>query len=155
MSTLKIILFFLLVFAGIKGSAQENNLLTDTTMKKQFLGLRTCIYKVPDLNEAKNWYAKAFEVQPYFDEPFYVGFNIGGYELGLLPREGDSSTSSDHVLTYWGVEDIQAVYNHLIKLGAAVHEAPHSVGDPLLVASVKDPWDNVIGLIFNPVFKVE
>ena len=51
------------------------------------LGLRTTIYKVSDLLKAKSWYAKAFETQPYFDEPFYVGFNIGGYELGLLPEE--------------------------------------------------------------------
>jgi len=40
-----------------------------------------------DINEAKKWYAEAFESEPYFDEPFYVGFNIGGYELGLLPEE--------------------------------------------------------------------
>ena len=43
------------------------------------LGLRTTIYKVDDLAKAKEWYAKAFETQPYFDEPFYVGFNIQGY----------------------------------------------------------------------------
>ena len=42
------------------------------------LGLRTTIYKVGDMNEAKHWYAQAFGVQPYFDEPFYIGFNIGG-----------------------------------------------------------------------------
>ena len=51
------------------------------------LGLRTTIYKVEDLNNAKKWYLKAFGTQPYFDEPFYVGFNIKGYELGLLPEE--------------------------------------------------------------------
>jgi catechol 2,3-dioxygenase-like lactoylglutathione lyase family enzyme len=45
------------------------------------LGLRTAIYRVPDLAKAKAWYAKAFGTQPYFDEPFYVGFSIGGYEL--------------------------------------------------------------------------
>jgi len=49
------------------------------------LGLRTVIYHVPDLQRAKAWYSTAFGVQPYFDEPFYVGFNIGGYELGLDP----------------------------------------------------------------------
>jgi len=47
------------------------------------LGLRTVIYHVSDLQRAKAWYSTAFDVQPYFDEPFYVGFNIGGYELGL------------------------------------------------------------------------
>ena len=50
-------------------------------MKTTILGLRTTIYQVEDINSAKEWYAKVFEVQPYFDEPFYVGFDIGGYEL--------------------------------------------------------------------------
>src|SRR2546426_7717980 len=49
------------------------------------LGLRTVIYHVPDLPRAKQWYSAAFGVKPYFDEPFYVGFNIGGFELGLDP----------------------------------------------------------------------
>jgi catechol 2,3-dioxygenase-like lactoylglutathione lyase family enzyme len=51
-----------------------------------FQGLRTVIYRVPDLTRAKAWYSEAFGIQPYFDEPFYVGFNIGGYELGLDPN---------------------------------------------------------------------
>ncbi|MCB2221612.1 MAG: VOC family protein [Bacteroidetes bacterium] len=118
------------------------------------LGLRTCIYIVPDLNEAKEWYSKAFGVKPYFDEPFYAGFNIGGYELGLLPEEGEPRPKSDNVVTYWGVEDILTVYKHLIDIGASAHEEPHSVGEPLMVASVHDPWDNVIGIIYNPVFKL-
>ncbi|MEM9296837.1 MAG: hypothetical protein AAGA64_00495 [Bacteroidota bacterium] len=49
-------------------------------------GLRTTIYKVNDIYSAKEWYSKAFNTTPYFDEPFYVGFNIGGYELGLQPE---------------------------------------------------------------------
>lgn len=115
------------------------------------LGLRTTIYKVPNLDEAKAWYAKAFQTTPYFDEPFYVGFSIGGYELGLLPGE---VPKGENVLSYWGVDDIQSTYNHLISLGATEHEAPHDVGDPIWVASVKDPWENLIGLIYNPVFKI-
>ena len=49
-------------------------------------GLATAIYYVPELARAKDWYARAFGQQPYFDEPFYVGFNVGGYELGLDPN---------------------------------------------------------------------
>ena len=49
------------------------------------LGLATVIYQVPDLDRAKAWYAQAFGQAPYFDQPFYVGFEIGGYELGLHP----------------------------------------------------------------------
>jgi len=51
-------------------------------------GLGTVIYKVADLNRAKARYSSAFRQTPYFDQPFYVGFNIGGYELGLDPNQG-------------------------------------------------------------------
>ena len=119
------------------------------------LGLRTTIYLVEDIAKAKAWYALAFNTEPYFDEPFYVGFNIGGYELGLLPNEHPEKGKSDNVLSYWGVEQIESEYNRLIGLGATEHEAPHSVGGELKVASVIDPWGNVIGMIFNPAFKLK
>lgn len=122
-------------------------------MEKSILGLRTTIYKVPDLAAAKTWYERAFGTAPYFDEPFYVGFSIGGYELGLLP-EDKSSTQSDNVLSYWGVEDIQDRYDHFISCGATEHEQPNNVGGELMVASVRDPWGNVIGLIYNPDFRL-
>ncbi|MCX2745563.1 VOC family protein [Mangrovivirga sp. M17] len=123
--------------------------------KKAILGLRTTIYKVPDLEKGKKWYSKAFATEPYFDEPFYVGFNIGGYELGLLPEEKEKPEYSENVLAYWGVVDIQAEYDHMLKSGASEHEKPTNVGGELMVASVRDPWGNVIGLIFNPDFKPE
>lgn len=119
------------------------------------LGLRTTIYKVGDLNAAKKWYAKAFKIEPYFDEPFYVGFNIAGYELGLLPEENPTTEKADSVLSYWGVENIQAEYDHLLSLGATTHEAPTNVGGELMVATVKDPWGNLVGIIYNPYFKLE
>lgn len=118
------------------------------------LGLRTTIYRVSELDKAKAWYEKAFGTAPYFDEPFYVGFNIGGYELGLLPYEGPAQDKSDNVLSYWGVEKIEEEYRHFLKLGATEHEAPNNVGGELMVASVRDPWGNVVGLIYNPDFKL-
>jgi len=120
-------------------------------MNTKILGLRTVGYKVGDLNRAKLWYAEAFRTQPYFDEPFYVGFNIAGYELGLMP---DEAVTGDNIITYWGVENIGAEYNRFLSLGAAEHEAPHNVGGEIMVASVKDDWGNIIGLIYNPHFKL-
>jgi len=117
------------------------------------LGLRTTIYKVSNLSKAKAWYTKAFGVEPYFDEPFYVGFNIKGYELGLLPEES-STSKGDNVMSYWGVDDIQKEFQHLLDLGATEHEKPTNVGGELMVASVYDPWQNVIGIIYNPYFKL-
>lgn len=125
-------------------------------MKKQdILGLRTCIYKVDDMEKAKKWYATAFGIEPYWDEPYYVGFNIGGYELGLLLEEKPVLEKAEAVVTYWGVNEINRVYKHFLESGATAHEKPESVGGPLMVATVKDPWGNVIGLIYNPAFKLE
>ncbi|HRK53993.1 MAG TPA: VOC family protein [Cyclobacteriaceae bacterium] len=118
--------------------------------KPNILGLRTTIYKVGDINKAKKWYAMVFGVEPYWDEPYYVGFNIGGYELGLLPEEIPTTKKTDSVLTYWGVDEIEKVYQHFLDSGASEHEKPHSVGGPLMVATVKDPWGNIVGLIYNP-----
>ena len=120
-------------------------------MSTTILGLRTVCYKVSDIDKAKAWYTDAFKTDPYFDEPFYVGFNIAGYELGLQP---DEAVTGDNVVTYWGVNDIQAEYDHFLSLGATAHEAPQNVGGEIIVASVKDEWGNVIGLIYNPEFKL-
>lgn len=119
------------------------------------LGLRTTIYKVGDLDAAKKWYAKAFQISPYFDESFYVGFSVKEYELGLQPEEKAISEKGDYVVSYWGVSDIQKTYTHFMKVGATTHEAPYNVGGELMVATVKDPWGNCIGLIYNPAFKLE
>lgn len=123
-------------------------------MGTKILGLRTTIYKTNNIIKAKEWYAKAFQTEPYFDEPFYVGFNIGGYELGLQPEE-TPLLKSDAVVSYWGVADIMEQYEHFLNLGATSHEAPQNVGGEIVVATLKDPWNNVIGLIYNPEFKVE
>lgn len=123
-------------------------------MTPKMHGLRTTIYKVDNLNKAKEWYTQAFGTPPYFDEPFYVGFNIGGYELGLLPETIPAKKKSDNVCAYWGVDDIHKVYTHLLNLGATENEKPTNVGGELMVATIKDPWGNAIGIIYNPDFKL-
>lgn len=123
--------------------------------KSDILGLRTVVYKVDDLLKGKDWYSRAFGTEPYFDEPFYVGFNIGGYELGLLPDDKTKEEKGEGVVSYWGVKDIDFVFQAMINLGAEVDEKPTNVGGKLMVASVKDPWGNIIGLIYNPEFKLD
>lgn len=123
--------------------------------KLKILGLRTTIYKVGDIESAKNWYASAFKTGPYFDEPFYVGFNIGGYELGLQPEETPTIDKVESVVSYWGVEDIHSVYSNFVAAGATENEKPYNVGGDLMTATVKDPWGNVIGLIYNPYFQLK
>ncbi|HEU4850663.1 MAG TPA: VOC family protein [Telluria sp.] len=113
------------------------------------LGLRTVIYPVPDLERGKEWYAQVFGKQPYFDQPFYVGFEIGGFELGLLP-EGEPGAAG--CVAYWGVEDIDAEVARLTGLGATLVSGIEDVGEGIRVADLKDPFGNVLGLIKNPVF---
>ena len=123
-------------------------------MKSHFHGLRTTIYKVTDIAKAKAWYSKAFGVEPYFDEPFYVGFNIGGYELGLQPDFTAAFAKSASVVTYWGVDHASQSYQRFLELGASEYEKPTDVGGDIVVAAVKDPWGNVVGVIYNPTFKL-
>ncbi|MBX2814885.1 MAG: VOC family protein [Saprospiraceae bacterium] len=119
------------------------------------LGLRTCIFLVPNLEEARSWYEQAFVQEPYFVEPFYVGFNIGGYELGLLPTDTPRASVVDNVQVYWGVQDIHAEFDRLTALGAKIHQHPENVGGELMTGTLIDPWNNVFGLIYNPYFKLD
>lgn len=119
-----------------------------------FLGLRTVIYHVADLDKAKTWYAKAFGAAPYFDEPFYVGFEIGGYELGLHP-DVEHVTVGNNAVAYWGVPDIEQAFQHMLACGAEPRDDIKDVGGDIKVAALADPFGNVIGLIENPHFSVK
>jgi hypothetical protein len=116
-----------------------------------FLGLRTIIYPAPDLAASKEWFTQMLGVGPYFDEPFYVGFEVGGYELGLHP----AMDPADGPLTYWGVADADEAVARLIATGAVEREAVTEVGEGIRTASVKAPTGDVIGVIENPHFQVK
>ena len=118
------------------------------------LGLRTAIYHTPDIAAGTLWYTKVLGFPPYFDEPFYVGFNVGGYELGLTPDGAISAVGA-----YWGVKDIEPALARLLELGAEPRTDIQDVGQDkednrIRVADVLDPWGNVFGIIENPNFKL-
>lgn len=119
-----------------------------------FLGLRTAIYRATDLDRSKSWYGDALGIEPYFDEPYYVGFNVGGFELGLLPEETEKTDGDSGVIVYWGVENIDSTVERLLALGAGVHTGIQDVGEGIRVASVLDPDGNVLGVIENPNFSL-
>jgi predicted enzyme related to lactoylglutathione lyase len=119
------------------------------------LGLRTAIYRVADLGAAKDWYRSVLGVDPYFDEPFYVGFNAGGFELGLDPDTSEGAPGAGGVTVYWGVEDAEAALARLLRLGAREHSAVREVGGGIKVGTVLDPSGNVFGIIENPHFRIE
>ncbi|MGB4775621.1 MAG: VOC family protein [Daejeonella sp.] len=109
-------------------------------------GLRTIVYHVNDLEQAKTWYAEAFGIKPYFDEPFYVGFDINGSELGLDPS-GEFYSQGNHSITYWKTDDIDNAFEQFNMKGIEIHEEIHNVGGEIRVGSIADPFGNVIGLI--------
>lgn len=125
-----------------------------TSGKPNFLGLRTAIYHAADLAKAKEWYSKILGIDPYFDQPFYVGFNVGGYELGLDPDPSTKSEGSGGVIVYWGVNDAGAALKRLLLLGATERTDVQDVGEGIRVATVLDPFGNVFGIIENPHFKL-
>jgi catechol 2,3-dioxygenase-like lactoylglutathione lyase family enzyme len=117
-------------------------------MPVTFEGLRTVIYPAPDLAAAKAWWRAYLGIEPYFDEPFYVGFEVAGYELALLP----DADPADGALTYWGVADVAAAVDAAIASGATEHVPVSEVGGGIVTATVRTPPGTILGLIYNPHF---
>jgi predicted enzyme related to lactoylglutathione lyase len=88
--------------------------------------------------------------QPYFDQPFYVGYNVGGYELGLDPDSSTTPGGNHGSVAYWGVTDAAASFERLLSLGAKARTSVQEVGDGIRVATVIDPFGNIFGIIENP-----
>lgn len=111
-----------------------------------FKKLRTVIYHVNDIEKAKQWYIDITGIQPYFDESFYVGFDINGCELGLDPDMHDVD-EGNMAVAYWAVDDIEASVQKLKLNGATILSNIAGVGEGIKVAVVKDPFGNTVGLI--------
>jgi predicted enzyme related to lactoylglutathione lyase len=139
--------------AGRVDVSAARSVRSDAKEHPMFLGLRTAVYDAPDIAKAKAWYSKVLGEQPYFDQPFYVGFNVGGYELGILPVKDAAAKRARAGVAYWGVEDAQAAYKRLVDMGASPLEEIQDVGGGILIGAVRDPFGNVLGIIQNPNFK--
>ena len=113
-------------------------------------GLRTVVYFVEDMQKAKIWYEKILGIAPYYDTPYYIGFNVGGYELGIHPLEGGKPGSE----TYWGVVNADEAYAKLLSEGCTSHTLISDVGDGIRLGVVMDPFGNELGIIENPHFKL-
>lgn len=116
-------------------------------MSTPVLGLRTVIYPAPDLDAAKAWWTALIGSPPYFDEPFYVGYEVDGAELGLDPDTSQRSPGPGGAVAYWRVDDLHASWEFSMMNGADPLEPPHNVGKGTDVAIISDPFGNLIGLI--------
>ncbi len=110
-----------------------------------FLGLRTTVVPAPDLQAGRAWFARVLGVETNVDEPFYVGFSVAGFELGLDPAAGAA-------VSYWGVRDCDAALAALLTAGATAREDVREVGGGIRLATLVEPGGGVLGIIENPHF---
>jgi predicted enzyme related to lactoylglutathione lyase len=105
-------------------------------------GIRTVVYPVSDLARAKAIFHKLLDVEPYADQPYYVGFKVGDQDIGLDPNGHKAGMTA-----YYHVDDIKQSLQSLLDAGSKILQEIKDVGDGRLIVSVKDPDGNIIGLI--------
>jgi predicted enzyme related to lactoylglutathione lyase len=111
-------------------------------------GMSTIIYPVKDLARATAYYSALLGVTPYVDQSYYVGFRVGGQELGLDPHGLDEGMTGP--VGYWDVTDIQDSLRQLQEAGAQVKRPVTDVGGGKLIATVADADGNLTGLSQAP-----
>ncbi|MFX0575854.1 VOC family protein [Nocardia nepalensis] len=109
------------------------------------LGIQTVLHPVSDLDKAKTVYAALLGVPPQIEGTYYVGFEVGGQHIGLVPGGGPQGMTAP--VTYWEVTDIEAKLAEVTAAGATVREPVRDVGQGRRVATVIDPDGNVLGLL--------
>ncbi|SRR6266487_385552 len=111
-------------------------------------GIRTVIYPVKDIAQAKTLYSKLLGREPYTDEAYYVGFQVGDQEIGLDPNGHNQGMTGP--VGYFHVSDIQKSLQSLLDAGAQTQQGVKDLGGGKLIASVKDADGNIIGLLQFP-----
>src|SRR5215218_3297566 len=108
-------------------------------------GIKTVLHPVSDPAAAKAVYAALLGVPPQHDSDDYVGFDVAGQHIGLVPGGGPQGMTSP--VAYWHVSDIEAKLAEVTAAGASVKDPVRDVGSGRLVATVSDPDGNVLGLL--------
>ena len=108
-------------------------------------GIKTVLHPVSDLAAAKAVYTALLGIPPQADGPYYVGFDVEGQHIGLVPGGGPQGMTSP--VAYWHVADIEAKLAEVTAAGASIMEPVHEVGAGRVVATVTDPDGNVLGLL--------
>ncbi len=125
-------------------------------MEHSLRGIATVNYFAADHAAAKQWYTEFLGIKPYFERPGYVEFRLGDYqhELGIIDSKYVPGTESTNgragVVAYWHVDDVAAVLNKVVAMGAQQLEAPQDRGHGFITATVVDPFGNILGIMYNP-----
>jgi predicted enzyme related to lactoylglutathione lyase len=107
-------------------------------------GIKTVIYPTNDITQAKAVFGKLLGVDPYADQPYYVGFKIGDQDIGLVPNNPESGMTA-----FFHVDDIKNSLQILVDAGAQIIQDVKNVGGGRLIASARDKDNNIIGLVQN------
>jgi len=108
-------------------------------------GFQTLLHPVSDLTAAKAVYTALLGVAPQADAPYYVGYDVAGQHIGLVPSADVKAAGSP--VSYWHVSDLDAKLAEVVAAGASVKEPAHEVGPGRRVATFTDPDGNVLGLL--------
>jgi predicted enzyme related to lactoylglutathione lyase len=107
--------------------------------------LKTILYPVTNLDAAKATFTALAGDAPHVDQPYYVGFQVNGTELGLVPNGHQTGMTS--AVAYWHVTDIRAQIAALTKAGASIVQDVKNVGGKRQTAVLADADGNSIGLL--------
>ncbi|NUR93218.1 MAG: glyoxalase [Nonomuraea sp.] len=109
------------------------------------MSIKTVLHPVSDLQKSKAVYTALLGVQPQADAEYYVGYDVEGQHIGLVPNGAQQGMTAP--VAYWHVDDIEAKLAEVTAAGATVKDAPRNVGGSRLVATFADPDGNVLGLV--------
>jgi predicted enzyme related to lactoylglutathione lyase len=111
-------------------------------------GMQLVVYPVKDIARAKTLYRQVLGVEPYADQPYYVGFRTGDQEIGLDPNGHAKGMAGP--IGYVEVDDIHGRLQSLIEAGARERQGVTDVGGGKLIAWLEDADGNLIGLQQTP-----
>ena len=111
-------------------------------------GVGTILYPVKDINRAKKLFSRLLDIEPYVDMAYYAGYKVGNQEIGLDPNGFNQGMTGS--ICYYHVSDIRQSLQTLLDEGAQKMQDVKDVGSGKLIATLKSPDGNVIGLIQMP-----
>jgi len=111
-----------------------------------FLSLRSVSYEVDDLEKAREWYSDFLDSKPVIEQSGSVTFLVGADRLVLNHVEHPVRNNGTGQIAYWGVSDLKVEYPRILGLGASKHGDITDLRNGYLLAQVKDPFGNTIGL---------